>query len=175
MKTDTNNLLNYKIRPSNKINSSSGAVFLIHGYGSNSDDLFSFESSLPKDLTIISLEAPIKIDSGGFAWYSINYNEDFKKWSNDDEAKESIEMIYFSIKELTIKYNLNPLDLSILGFSQGAILSWSIGFNFPKLIRRIIALSGYINEKLILNNNITFIGTVLTGCFAEVFATFINF
>ena len=148
--------LNYKIQKASQYPDKSGVIFLIHGYGSNSDDLFSFKTYLPKNLSIISLEAPIQIEMGGFAWYSINYNQDFKKWSNNEEAISSIKQIYQTINILLKKYNLNDNDISLLGFSQGAILSWTIGFNYPYFIRRVIALSGYINEELIDNYNITF-------------------
>ena len=148
--------LNYKIQKASQYPDKSGVIFLIHGYGSNSDDLFSFKTYLPKNLSIISLEAPIQIEMGGFAWYSINYNQDFKKWSNNEEAISSIKKIYQTINILLNKYNLNDNDISLLGFSQGAILSWAIGFNYPHFIRRVIALSGYINEELIDNYNITF-------------------
>ena len=149
-------VLNYKIQKADKYPNKSGAIFLIHGYGSNSEDLFSFKTYLPKNLTIISLEAPIEIGIESFAWYSINYNQNFEKWSNNLEAIKSIKKIYETINFLINKHNLNNHDITLIGFSQGAILSWAIGFNYPKFIRRIIALSGYINEELIDNFNITF-------------------
>tara|TARA_Y100001970_G_scaffold293090_1_gene437694 strand:+ start:23148 stop:23792 length:645 start_codon:yes stop_codon:yes gene_type:complete len=149
-------ILNYKIQKADKFPNKCGAIFLIHGYGSNSEDLFSFKAYLPKNLTIISLEAPIQIETESFAWYSINYNQNFEKWSNNEEAIKSIKKIYETINFLTNKHNLNNHDITLIGFSQGAILSWAIGFNYPKFIRRIIALSGYINEELITKNDITF-------------------
>ena len=149
-------ILNYKIQKADKFPNKCGAIFLIHGYGSNSEDLFSFKAYLPKNLTIISLEAPIQIETESFAWYSINYNQNFEKWSSNEEAIKSIKKIYETINFLTNKHNLNNHDITLIGFSQGAILSWAIGFNYPKFIRRIIALSGYINEELITKNDITF-------------------
>tara|TARA_B100001079_G_C16349963_1_gene487713 strand:+ start:257 stop:901 length:645 start_codon:yes stop_codon:yes gene_type:complete len=149
-------ILNYKIQKADKFPNKCGAIFLIHGYGSNSEDLFSFKAYLPKNLTIISLEAPIQIETESFAWYSINYNQNFEKWSNNEEAIKSIKKIYETINFLINKHNLNNHDITLIGFSQGAILSWAIGFNYPKFIRRIIALSGYINEELITKNDITF-------------------
>jgi len=156
-------ILNYKVQKASLFPNKSGAIFLIHGFGSNFDDLFSFKTFLPKNLTIISLEAPILLEMGGFAWYSINYNENFEKWSNTEEAMLSIDQIHSTINILIKKYNLDYKDISLLGFSQGAILSWAIGFNYPRLIRRVIALSGYINEDLINNNNIHFIAYASHG------------
>ena len=96
-------LLNYKIKKANQLPNKSGAIFLIHGYGSNSEDLFSFKAYLPKNLTIISLEAPIQIETESFAWYSINYNQNFEKWSNNEEAIKSIKKIYETINFLINK------------------------------------------------------------------------
>ena len=46
-------VLNYKIQKADKYPNKSGAIFLIHGYGSNSEDLFSFKTYLPKNLAIL--------------------------------------------------------------------------------------------------------------------------
>ena len=47
------------------------------------------------------------------------------------------------------KYDLNPKDISLMGFSQGAILSWSLLLDHPKRFRRAICMSGYINTQLL--------------------------
>ena len=38
--------------------------------------------------------------------------------------------------------------MSLLGFSQGAILSWAVGLSHPERIDQLIALSGYVNENI---------------------------
>jgi len=40
----------------------------------------------------------------------------------------------------------------LLGFSQGAILSYALSLNFPNKIQHVIALSGYLNKELIPND-----------------------
>ena len=68
-------MLSYQIK---KANSGRGgphpAIILLHGYGSNSGDLFSFANYLPSDHIIISLQAPMENPFGGYAWYSIRFN-----------------------------------------------------------------------------------------------------
>ena len=54
------------------------------------------------------------------------------------------------------KYDLNPKDITLIGFSQGAILSWSLAFNYPNHFRRIVALSGFLIENLIKTKEVTF-------------------
>ena len=50
----------------------------------------------------------------------------------------------------------------ILGFSQGAILSWSIGIEHPDLIKNIIPLSGFYHPEITSNNlNISHVSKIL--------------
>ena len=63
--------LNYLIRHSES-KKDSPSIFLLHGYGSNKEDLFSLEGFLPKNHTVISLEAPILLPFGGFTWFDVD-------------------------------------------------------------------------------------------------------
>lgn len=131
-------------------------LILLHGYGSNEKDLFSFAPELPDELLIISARAPITLGFDAYAWYTINFDEDFNdkkdKRSNTKEAKESILKIETFIDFIIKKYNANIDKLFLLGFSQGAILSYAIGLRNPKKIKNILPLSGYINSELIPKN-----------------------
>ena len=49
-------------------------LFLIHGYGSDENDLFSFAEGIPEYYHIISLRAPYPMQPYGNAWYAINFD-----------------------------------------------------------------------------------------------------
>ena len=49
----------------------------------------------------------------------------------------------------TSTYELNSDDITLMGFSQGAILSWSLLLDYSSLFRRAIRMSGYINEEIL--------------------------
>jgi phospholipase/carboxylesterase len=127
-------------------------LILLHGYGSNKEDLFSFAEELPDALLIVSLEAPLSIGNGGYAWYSINFDDINGKLSNLKEAKKSIDEIAVFIINIKKKYNTNPDKTFLLGFSQGAILSYSLSFFHPNKIQHVLALSGYVNTALLPEN-----------------------
>ena len=63
-------------------------------------------------------------------------------------AFKAMDLLIENIEHLNKKYKLNKGDISLLGFSQGAILSWAIAYRKPKKVRRLIALSGYIHESI---------------------------
>ena len=128
-------------------------LVLLHGYGSNEEDLFSFASELPEELLIISVRAPLSLGFGGFAWYSINFDASSQsKFSNLEEAKESIVKIENFIDTVVQEYQVNTQKMFVLGFSQGAILSYALSLRNPNKINKVLALSGYINTELIPQN-----------------------
>lgn len=127
-------------------------LILLHGYGSNKEDLFSFAEELPKELLIISAQAPIEMGYGGYAWYAINFDNVNGKFSDLKQAKESIDKIAIFIDDVKAKYNTNPNKTFLLGFSQGAILSYSLSLFYPNKVNHVIALSGYINVDLLPEN-----------------------
>ena len=51
-------------------------LVLIHGYGSNEEDLFSFATELPEEYYIVSARAPYNMQYGSYAWYAINFDAD---------------------------------------------------------------------------------------------------
>ncbi len=127
-------------------------LLLLHGYGSNEADLFSFASELPDEYYIISARGPYDLQYGSYAWYAINFDADENKFSDLVQAKESRDLIARFIDELITNYPIDPKNVSLLGFSQGAILSYAIALSHPEKIKNIIALSGYANEDMMEEN-----------------------
>jgi len=141
--------LDYKIKLSNTTKEKKPCIVLLHGYGSNEEDLFSFVPYLPSEYTIISFRAPISLEMGGYAWSNIHYDDLRGKNTVFLEAKESLRLIKESIDLSIVHFNIDNSDISLIGFSQGCILSWAMTINHPDLIRRAVTLSGYIIPELI--------------------------
>jgi len=59
------------VRKSNLKNGKSPLILMIHGYGSNEQDLFSFSRAIPENFTIISLRGDIEFQYNEYAWYNI--------------------------------------------------------------------------------------------------------
>lgn len=123
---------------------------MLHGYGSNEDDLFSFAGELPAELCIISIRAPFPIPPYGYAWYAINFDAEQGKWSDEAQAIISRDKIVHFIDEACDTYHLDKDRVTLLGFSQGTILSYAVALSYPEKIRTVVALSGYINENMLV-------------------------
>ena len=139
----------YLIKEPQYKKSKSPLLILLHGFGSNESDLHSFANYLPENYYIVSIRAPFKLSSGGFAWYNISFDQDMNKFNDHDQAKDSINMILSFIDELSKKYLIDNNNISLLGFSQGTILSYALCLNYPEKFKNIIGFSGYIDEAMI--------------------------
>ena len=142
-------MLEYKIRKSAIENQKNPSIILLHGYGSDENDLFSFAEYLPKKYTIISLRAPFETPMGGYCWFSINFNNSNEKWSDHKQAYQSILNLESQIDFFIQKYNLESDQIDLLGFSQGAVLSWALLLDFSIKINRAVCLSGYVDKSLL--------------------------
>ncbi|WP_405605614.1 alpha/beta hydrolase [Polaribacter sp. Asnod1-A03] len=141
--------LQYLIREPKKVTENPPLLILLHGYGSNEQDLFSFSEELPDEFLIISAQAPYTLGYGSYAWFAINFDEINGKFSDLDQARESLDKIALFIDEIKEKHKTDPDKTFLLGFSQGAILSYSLSFFYPNKVQNVIALSGYINTELL--------------------------
>lgn len=124
-------------------------LFMFHGYGSDENDLFSFAPELPEELFIISVRAPYPMQPYGNAWYAIYFDDTQGKFSDDKQAIESRDKIAGFIDEAVQAYQLDSQNVTLLGFSQGTILSYSVALSYPEKIKNVIALSGYLNEDIL--------------------------
>lgn len=124
-------------------------LIMVHGYGSNEEDLFSFAEELPDELFIISVRAPYPMPPYGHAWYAIQLDDANKKFSDDIQGVASRKKISAFIDEAVATYPVDPENVTLLGFSQGAILSLSVALSQSEKIKNVIALSGYIERGIL--------------------------
>jgi len=123
-------------------------LLLLHGYGSNEEDLFSFASELPDDSYVISVRAPYDLQPYGHAWYAIHFDADENKFSDNVQAKQSVEIIASFIDEIVKQYPIDTENVTLIGFSQGAILSYATALTYPEKVTKVVALSGYFNQEI---------------------------
>jgi len=127
-------------------------LLLLHGYGSNEEDLFSFASELPDEYYVISARAPYDMMYGSYAWYAINFDADENKFSDLDQARTSRDVIANFIDELIATYPIDAQQVTLIGFSQGTILSYAVALSYPQKVQRVVAISGYLNTEIATEN-----------------------
>lgn len=144
--------LYHLVRQPKDIKDKNPVLLLLHGYGSNEEDLFSFAAQLPDEYLIISARAPYALPPYGNAWYAINFDADMNKFSDEVQAVQSRDLIAKFIDEIIENYPADKDNVTLIGFSQGAILSYAVALTYPEKIKRVLALSGYLNLEIIDKN-----------------------
>jgi phospholipase/carboxylesterase len=151
--------LEYKIREPKVILDKNPLILMLHGYGSNEADLFSFAPELPNEYYVISARAPYDLQYGSYAWYAINFDADQNKFSDNDQARISRDTLAGFIDELTNNYPIDSNNVTLFGFSQGSILSYAVALSYPEKINKVVAMSGYLNLEIVtedyLKNNLS--------------------
>ena len=141
--------LQYLLRQPSEPSDRPPVLIMLHGYGSNEGDLFSFAQELPPEFLIISARAPLSLGFGSYAWYSINFEANSENFSNLTEAKMALGRVDQFIDEIIEKYQPDEKKVFLMGFSQGTILSIAYALNHPGKVQHVLALSGYVNQQLI--------------------------
>jgi phospholipase/carboxylesterase len=118
-----------------------GRLLLLHGVGSNEANLASLAASLPADLEILLLRGPLQVGPQGFAWYQVNFTSNGPSF-NQEQAESSRQLLLRFIKALP------PLPTVIAGFSQGGIMSSSVGVTAPEMVKGFALLSGRMLREI---------------------------
>lgn len=122
-------------------------LILLHGVGSNEADLFSLADQLNDSCLIVSARAPFVISEGSYKWYDVSFASG-KPQINPAQAEQSRQILLTFIDELKAKYKVNEKRIYLGGFSQGAIMSFSVALTAPEKIHGFIALSGRVLDEV---------------------------
>ncbi len=122
-------------------------LILMHGIGSNEKDLFSFANELPAKFLVVSARGPYSVGQDSYAWYEADFSTQ-DPVINKAQAEKSRTTIIEFIGQLKKKYHFNDKQVYLCGFSQGAIMAYSVGLTRPDKIKGIAVLSGRIPEEI---------------------------
>jgi phospholipase/carboxylesterase len=56
------------------------------------------------------------------------------------------------IDELVATYPIDAKQVTLIGFSQGTILSYAVALSYPQKVQRVVAISGYLNTEIAKEN-----------------------
>ncbi|MDF0725503.1 esterase [Cytobacillus sp. S13-E01] len=115
------------------------ALFLMHGIGSNEQNMLQLVDGLAEQFYIFSIQGSIQ-HPPGYAYFTIQGYGKPHREVFDQSIRTLTDFIDYAIEEFPI----NSSQLYLLGFSQGAILAKTLGLSLGNKVKGIVALSGYI-------------------------------
>lgn len=139
--------LTYMEQPPAIGSSNAPVLILVHGYGSNEKDLIQLAPLLPRELRCISVRAPHILEIGMFAWFPLEFTPTGIIVDHDAAPKAAGQFKTF-IQEIIDSAQPSGNKVYLMGFSQGAVMSYLTAFNNPDLLHGVIACSGQLPETL---------------------------
>lgn len=123
----------------------SPAVFVLHGRGADERDLLPIADRLPDGLATVSFRAPDRL-MGGYTWYDLDLSGGGLENSQPDPEgfRRSLDLAADSVEAAVDAYDLDQDRLGLLGFSQGAITSFSLLLEYPERYAWVVGLHGYL-------------------------------
>jgi len=122
-------------------------LLLSHGVGGNETNLGALAECAADDALVVLPRAPLGMGIGQYAWFPVSFDAQGPR-PDLVAAERSRQRLAAFIVELQDRYDIPPCRTVIAGFSQGGIMSASIGLTRPDLVRGFGVLAGRILPEI---------------------------
>jgi phospholipase/carboxylesterase len=115
-------------------------VVLLHGRGSNGDDLIGLADAIAShfpDTAFFSPNAPVALGGGAYQWFVVDGYE-----SREVGLQESAPVVNEFIDGLLKKYDIPSSKCALIGFSQGTITSIHVAPRRADQLAGVVGFSG---------------------------------
>lgn len=145
--------LTYRFQPPRQVGlGPAPALVMLHGIGSHEGDLFQLAPYLDPRLAVISLRAPIPWSGGGFAWFEMAWTPEGLV-GDPQQARNSLQLLSRFLEQTLPSgipgIALDPRQVYLLGFSQGAIMSLYLALTQPEKLAGVVAMSGRLSPEIL--------------------------
>ncbi|ANT65709.1 MULTISPECIES: alpha/beta hydrolase [Prosthecochloris] len=138
--------LTYLDRPSSSPATPAQLLILLHGYGSNERDLYQIGPYVSDRHRIISVRAPLVLEREMYAWFPLAFTPEGIRVDREEAARARVLLCDF-LREITRTHLPEGGKPWLMGFSQGAVMSYLAALNEPGLVSGVIALSGQLPDN----------------------------
>jgi len=131
-------------------------VVLLHGYGSNGNDLISLTRFWQNDLENALFVAPnapesCAINPMGYQWFALDTEREMSRLKGAEKARSALNEF---LEDFWRQTGLGPKDTLLVGFSQGAMMALDVGLRLKEAVLGIVAFSGALIEQENLSSEI---------------------
>jgi phospholipase/carboxylesterase len=117
-----------------------GLIVMLHGLSGDENVMWIFDHALPRSATVIAPRALYASELGGYSWARSVVRDDL----DGIDFQEAIEHLSRFVNEVIALYQIDPPCVILMGFSQGAALSFAHSLAHPEMLRGVIALAGFL-------------------------------
>lgn len=146
--TDPVSGLAYRIRPPQAGQGAAPCLLLLHGVGANESGFVEMARRLDPRMAVILLRGPLVFAPGRFGWFQVKFTPTGPAIDPDQAEESRLKLLRF-IGELPVAHGVDPQKTWIAGFSQGGIMSASVGLTAPRSVAGFGLLSGRILPEIL--------------------------
>lgn len=132
--------LSFLERPADSAVAEPWLLVLMHGVGSNEQDLFGLAPHVPKAFHVLSLRAPFTLGQGAFAWFEFTVQRDGSRQIHEAQEASSRALVARTVAAAAQQLQIPPERVIVGGFSQGGIMSLSLLLTEPHLLHGALVL-----------------------------------
>ena len=123
-------------------------LVLMHGVGSNEQDLFALSAQFPDRYYVLSLRAPHRMGPGAFAWYDFSLEPGGARSIDEAQEAASRQLITQTIEAAAQQTGIPPERTVVGGFSQGGTMALSMLLTRPELMLGCIVWHGRLLAQM---------------------------
>jgi phospholipase/carboxylesterase len=137
-------------------NKPKNAIVLCHGYGGDGKDISSLANNwrrfLPETIFLCPNAPEIcAVNPGGYQWFDLINEKAEIIFEKSLIAEEKLSIF---LDQIFDKFQIETKNLSLVGFSQGCMMSIQVGIKKKKKLNSLIGYSGKIINQKHLSENI---------------------
>ncbi len=121
---------------------------MLHGRAAKAETIFSVEGLIDPDIHIISIRGAYSSPKGEFEWFlPYDYDHPLESFT-EEHFRESEETLTQMIAALLQDKNISSDRLFLMGFSQGAAMSYILSLRGRIQPRGVMAMSGFFPRPI---------------------------
>lgn len=124
-------------------------LVLMHGVGSNEQDLFGLAPHVPPNFHVLSLRAPYVLGPQSFAWFDFSVTPQGGRLINEAQEKASRTVVADTVNAAARQLGIPPERVVVGGFSQGGIMSLSLLLTQPQRMQAAMVLHSRLLEQVL--------------------------
>ncbi len=109
-------------------------LVLMHGVGSNEQDLFGLAPAVPPQFHVLSLRAPNTLGRGSYAWFEFGIKPGGERVINEVQEAQARAQVGQVVHAASTQLGIPASRVVVGGFSQGGIMSLTLLLTQPRLL-----------------------------------------
>ncbi len=110
-------------------------LVLMHGVGSNEQDLFGLAGFVPPAFHVLSLRAPYRMGPSAHAWFEFSVEPDGRRAINEPQEAASRVLVAQTVESAARQLGVPAARVIVGGFSQGGIMALTLLLTRPALLQ----------------------------------------